>query len=189
MGEGKLIVISGASGVGKGTVLNRMMELRKDLSLSVSATTRLPRPGEKEGVHYYFVTREEFEKLLSEGGLLEHNQYVNNYYGTPRRQVVQWLEEGHDVILEIDYHGAFQIRETYPEAVLVFILPPSVEELRERILGRGSETRETLERRLEEAMNDLAQADKYDYRVVNEDVDAAVKEVQQIMKSERNKEA
>ena len=189
MGEGKLIVISGASGVGKGTVLNRMMELRKDLSLSVSATTRLPRPGEKEGVHYYFVTREEFEKLLSEGGLLEHNKYVNNYYGTPRRQVVQWLEEGHDVILEIDYHGAFQIRETYPEAVLVFILPPSVEELRERILGRGSETRETLERRLEEAMNDLAQADKYDYRVVNEDVDAAVKEVQQIMKSERNKEA
>ena len=114
---------------------------------------------------------------------------MNNYYGTPRRQVVQWLEEGHDVILEIDYHGAFQIRETYPEAVLVFILPPSVEELRERILGRGSETRETLERRLEEAMNDLAQADKYDYRVVNEDVDAAVKEVQQIMKSERNKEA
>ena len=189
MTKGKLYVIYGPSGAGKGTICKRILQEDGNIRFSVSMTTRAPREGEKDRVDYYFVTREEFEKLLSEGGLLEHNKYVNNYYGTPRRQVVQWLEEGHDVILEIDYHGAFQIRETYPEAVLVFILPPSVEELRERILGRGSETRETLERRLEEAMNDLAQADKYDYRVVNEDVDAAVKEVQQIMKSERNKEA
>ncbi|MGN0702035.1 MAG: guanylate kinase [Lentihominibacter sp.] len=188
MTRGKLYVISGPSGAGKGTICKRILQEDSNIRFSVSMTTRAPREGERDRVDYYFVTREEFEELLSEGGLLEYNRYVNNYYGTPRRQVVQWLEEGHDVILEIDYHGAFQVRETYPEAVLVFILPPSVEELRERILGRGSETGEILERRLEEAMNDLAQADKYDYRVVNEDVDAAVKEVQHIMKSERNKE-
>lgn len=188
MARGKLYVISGPSGAGKGTICKRILEEDSNIRFSVSMTTRAPREGEQDRVDYYFVTREEFEKLLAEGGLLEHNLYVNNYYGTPRKQVVQWLEEGHDVILEIDYHGAFQVRKTYPEAVLVFILPPSVEELRERILCRGSETRETLKRRLEEAMNDLAQADKYDYRVVNEDVDAAVREVQQIMRFERNKE-
>ncbi|MDO4176094.1 MAG: guanylate kinase [Bacillota bacterium] len=189
MTKGKLYVISGPSGAGKGTICKRVLEEDDNIRFSVSMTTREPREGEKDAVDYFFVTKEEFERLLAEGGLLEHNLYVNNYYGTPRKQVVQWLEEGHDVILEIDFHGAFQVREAYPEAVLVFILPPSVEELKARIIGRGSETEESMQKRLDEAMNDLAQADKYDYRVVNENLEAAVCEVQQIMKIERSKEA
>ncbi|MDO4833693.1 MAG: guanylate kinase [Bacillota bacterium] len=189
MTRGKLYVISGPSGAGKGTICRKVLEEDSNIRFSVSMTTRKPREGEEDAVDYFFVSREEFERLLAEGGLLEHNLYVNNYYGTPVKQVVQWLGEGHDVILEIDYNGAFQVRETYPEAVLVFILPPSVEELRSRIMGRGSETEEAMNRRLAEAMNELAQADKYDYRIVNENVDAAVKEVQRIMKIERSKEA
>ena len=189
MAKGKLYVISGPSGAGKGTICKKVLEADDNIRFSVSMTTRNPRKGEKEAVDYFFVSKEAFEKLLSEGGLLEHNLYVNNYYGTPRKQVVQWLEEGHDVILEIDYHGAFQVRESYPEAILVFILPPSVEELKARIIGRGSESEEIMNKRLEEAMNDLAQADKYDFRVVNENLDAAVAEVQQIMMIEKSKEA
>ncbi|MDD4200587.1 MAG: guanylate kinase [Eubacteriales bacterium] len=189
MSKGKLYVISGPSGAGKGTICKKVIEADVNIRLSVSMTTRDPREGEIEAVDYFFVSRDDFEKLLSEGGLLEYNLYVNNYYGTPREQVIKWLHEGHDVILEIDYHGAFQVKEAYPEAVLIFILPPSVDELKARIIGRGSESEETLKKRLEEAMNDLEQADKYDYCVINENVDAAADEVQRIMNIERSKEA
>ena len=189
MARGKLYVISGPSGVGKGTICKKVLEADSNIRFSVSMTTRQPREGEADGLDYFFVTKEEFERLLSEGGLLEHNHYVSNYYGTPVKPVMEWLDKGVDVMLEIDFHGAFQVREKYPEAVLVFIMPPSIEQLKARITGRGTESAETINRRLEEAMNDMAQADEYDYRVVNDDIDAAVKEVQQIIKTERSKEA
>ena len=181
-------MISGPSGVGKGTICKKILEADGNIRFSVSMTTRAPREGEVEGVDYFFVSKEQFLLLLEEGQLLEHNQFVENYYGTPRQSVVDWISEGHDVLLEIDYHGAFQVRESYPEAVLIFIAPPSVEELRARILGRGSETAEQLENRLAQAMDDLAQADEYDYLVVNDDVDTAVWKVQQIMRIEKGKE-
>ena len=189
MSKGKLYVISGPSGVGKGTICRKVLDADDNIRFSVSMTTRKPRAGETDKVDYCFVSRESFEKLLTEGGLLEYNHYVNNYYGTPKEPVVEWTGQGHDVILEIDYHGAFQVKKAYPDAVLIFVMPPSVAELKSRIAGRGSETEETMRKRLEEAMNDLSQADKYDYNVVNEDIDAAVKEVQHIMKIERSKEA
>lgn len=188
MQKGKLFVISGPSGAGKGTICKKILEADDNIRFSVSMTTRNPREGETDKVDYFFVSRQEFEKLLSEGGLLEHNCYVDNYYGTPKKQVTEWLSQGNDVILEIDFHGAFQVRESYPEAVLIFIMPPDIDELKARIIGRGTETEEIINKRLEEAMNDLAQADKYDYTVINNDLDTAVAQVQQIMRKEKNKE-
>ena len=188
MTRGKLFVISGPSGVGKGTICKRIFEKDENIRFSVSMTTRDPREGEVEGKDYFFVTKEKFEELLAGGQLLEHNKFVDNYYGTPRGPVVEWMDEGHDVLLEIDYHGAFQVRDAYPEAVLVFIAPPSVEELRARIIGRGSESEEQVQNRLAQAMDDLAQADEYDYLVVNDDLETAVWKVQQIMRIEKGKE-
>ena len=188
MAQGRLFVISGPSGAGKGTICKKLLDADENIRLSVSMTTRRPRDGEVDTVDYFFVDRSEFEALLREGGLLEHNQYCDNYYGTPRAQIIEWMEQGYNVILEIDYHGAFQVRESYPECVLIFIMPPSIEELEARIIGRGSETEETKKRRLEEAMGEIAQADKYDFVVVNENLDAAVERVSQIIYSERCKE-
>ncbi|MGI6767246.1 MAG: guanylate kinase [Lentihominibacter sp.] len=187
MTEGKLFVISGPSGVGKGTICREIFSAESNTRFSVSMTTRPPREGEKEAVDYYFVTKEEFEKLLADGGLLEYNTFVDNYYGTPKEPVMEWLAAGCDVILEIDWHGAFQVRESYPESVLIFILPPSVEELKERIMCRGSETEESMQKRLEQAMSDIVQAERYDYRVVNDTLDNAVRQVCEIIKKERNK--
>ena len=187
MAQGKLFVISGPSGVGKGTICTRILDADENMRFSVSMTTRQPREGEVEGEDYFFVDKPAFEKLLQEGGLLEHNQYLDNYYGTPRAQVVQWIEEGSSVILEIDYHGAFQVRDAYPDCVLIFIMPPSIDELEARISGRGSETEETKQKRIVEALKEIAQSDKYDYIVVNENLDAAVERVSQIMDFERNK--
>jgi len=188
MARGRLFVISGPSGVGKGSICKRILEADSNMRFSVSMTTRAPREGEVEGVDYFFVSKEQFEKLLCEGQLLEHNQFVENYYGTPRQSVMDWLDEGCDVLLEIDYHGAFQVRESYPAAVLIFIAPPSIEALRERIMGRGSETEEQLEGRLKQAMDDMAHADEYDYMVVNDDIRTAVWQVQQIIRIEKGKE-
>lgn len=189
MAKGKLYVISGPSGTGKGTICKRILEEDPNIRFSVSMTTRQPREGETDGVDYHFVSKEKFQEILQEDGFLEYNCYVDNYYGTPAAPILDWINKGNDVILEIDYHGAFNTRKKYPEAVLVFILPPSEEKLRERIIGRGTESEATIQKRLEEAKNDMAQADKYDYRVVNEDLETAVKEVQQIMKEEKSKEA
>lgn len=184
MAVGKLFVISGPSGAGKGTICKIILGGDESIKFSVSMTTRAPRAGEVDGADYFFTTKEEFEVLLAEGGLLEYNKYLDNYYGTPRKQVMEWLEDGHNVILEIDYNGAFQVRESYPEAILIFILPPSVEALKERIISRGTETHESMTKRLEEALNEMAQADKYDYRVVNDDIQSAVKQVREIMNKE-----
>ena len=188
MTRGKLFVISGPSGVGKGTICKKLFEADDNLRFSVSMTTRAPREGEVEGKDYFFVSRERFEELLREGQLLEHNKFVDNYYGTPRGPVVEWMDKGHDVLLEIDYHGAFQVRDAYPEAVLVFIAPPSVEELKARIRGRGTETEEQIEGRIAQAMDDMAQADEFDYLVLNDDLNTAVWKVQQIMRIEKGKE-
>lgn len=189
MAKGKLYVISGPSGAGKGTICKKILEADSNIRFSVSMTTRSPREGETEGKDYFFVNKEEFLELLENAGLLEHNNYVGNYYGTPKQQVVEWIEEGHDVLLEIDYHGAFQVRESYPEAVLIFIMPPSIEDLKMRIAGRGTETESVMAERLKEALNDMAQADKYDYKVINDDIETAVAKVQRIMKTEKSKEA
>ena len=186
MTQGKLFVISGPSGAGKGTICKRLLEQDSNIRFSVSMTTRQPREGEVDGVDYCFIDKPEFEKLLLDGGLLEYNRYLENYYGTPKKQVLGWIDEGLNVILEIDYHGAFQVREAYPECVLIFIMPPSIEELEARITGRGTETEEVKQQRLKEAMGEIAQSEKYDYIVVNDNLDAAVERVSQIMKEEQN---
>lgn len=158
----------------------------QDIVFSVSVTTRSPRQGEVHGVDYFFMEREGYMQLLEEGGLLEHaSVYGKTLYGTPREPVMEWLADGKDVILEIDVQGAFQVRENFPDCVLIFILPPSIEELEARIRGRGSETEETLRARLAEAESEMAQADRYDYRIVNEDPDEASREVYDIIIGER----
>ncbi len=157
-----------------------------DIVLSVSVTTRDPREGEEHGREYFFINREEYMKLLDEGGLLEHaSVYGETLYGTPKEPVVKWLEEGRDVILEIDVQGAFQVRDNYPDCVLIFVLPPSMEELKARITGRGTENEENIAARLAEAEGEIRLSDRYDYRIVNEDIDQATRDLYDIIKKER----
>ena len=187
MSKGKLFIVSGPSGTGKGTICKALVEADPNLHLSVSVTTRKPREGEVDGREYYFVQREEYMELLSGGGLLEHaSVYGETLYGTPKEAVLQRLDQGQDVILEIDVQGAFQVRQNYPESILIFILPPSLEELRERIKGRGTENEESMAARLGEAEREIALSDQYDYRIVNEDLGVAIDQVRQIIETERN---
>lgn len=186
MKKGKLFIVSGPSGTGKGTICKKILEQDPNIRLSVSVTTRAPREGEVDGREYHFITRERYMELLEEGNLLEHaSVYGKTMYGTPRGPVMDWIEEGLDVILEIDVQGAFQVRENWPDCVMIFILPPSMEELKARIMGRGSETEETMAARLGEAQHEIDQSDRYDYRVVNGDLQRAVEDVRQIIENER----
>lgn len=185
MTRGKLFVVSGPSGAGKGTICKEVLDEEKNMKLSVSMTTRKPREGEENRVHYHFVTRDSFEALIEADGFMEYADVYGNLYGTPKEQVLRWMEEGSDVLLEIDVQGALQIKKSYPEGVFIFILPPSVEELRSRIEGRGSETEEAMNRRLGEAVREISLIGEYDYGVVNEDVGTAVKEVKSIIAAER----
>ncbi len=185
MDKGCIFVISGTSGVGKSTVLAKVMEKRKDLIFSVSATTRAPRPGEKEGVDYYFVTQEQFRKMIDQDEFLEYDAHMNNSYGTPKAQVEEKRKKGH-VILDIDPNGAYQVRTSCPEAVLIFIAPPSMEELERRLRGRGDTSPEQMELRLHRARWELAQQEKYDYVVVNNQVDACVDEILKIIEEKAN---
>ncbi|MBQ6369986.1 MAG: guanylate kinase [Firmicutes bacterium] len=186
MKKGKLFIISGPSGTGKGSICKKLLEMDPNLRLSVSVTTRAPREGEVHGREYFFITAEEYQELLEGDGLLEHaSVYGRTMYGTPREQVFRWMDEGLDVILEIDVQGAFQVRENYPECILIFILPPSMEELEARIRHRGSETEESLKARLGEAQHEIDLSDRYDHRVVNGDLEQAVTDVHEIINRER----
>ncbi len=180
MNKGKLFVISGASGVGKSTVLKRVMELRKDLTFSVSATTRSPRPGEVDGESYYFVSKEDFERMISQNEFLEYDAHLDNYYGTPKGQLEEKLTRSH-VILDIEPNGAFHVRESRPDAVLIFIAPPSLEELEHRLRSRGDTGEEQIKLRLERARWEMEQAKKYDYIAVNDQVDACAEKIVNII--------
>lgn len=176
MNKGKLVVISGASGVGKGTVLGIMMEKCPSLSFSVSATTRPPRPGEQDGVHYYFVTKQRFEEMIAGGEFLEYDAHMANYYGTPRAQAEEKLQNG-SVLLDIDPKGARQVKDAAPEAMLVFIMPPSMEELERRLRGRGDTPEDQIAIRLERAVWDMEQRFWYDHVVVNDDPQRCADEI------------
>ena len=180
MPRGKLIVISGASGVGKGTVLNRMMRKRPDLTFSVSATTRPPRPGERDGVSYDFITKERFEQMIAQGQFLEYDAHADNYYGTPRAQAEEKLARG-SVLLDIEPKGAMQVRRSMPDAVLIFIMPPSMQELERRLRNRGDTSEDQIRMRMERAVWAMEQRSWYDYTVVNDDADRCADEILTIL--------
>jgi len=180
MSKGKLFIVSGASGVGKSTVLSKVMERRKDLRFSVSATTRAPRPGETHGVNYYFITKEQFEEMIRQDAFLEYDAHMANFYGTPVQQMEEKLLTG-SVILDIEPNGAFQVRAKRPDAVLIFIAPPSMEDLESRLRGRGDTSAEQMEMRLERARWEMEQGKQYDYIVTNDQVDACAEEILHII--------
>lgn len=181
--KGVLAVISGFSGVGKGTAIKELLK-QYPYALSVSATTRAPRPGEVPGVSYHYITKEEFEKRIAENDFLEWARYVDNYYGTPKSFVMEKLEAGQDVILEIEVEGAFHVRRQYPEAMLIYMVPPSMQELYRRLMGRGTETEETIMKRLKRACEEeLEKAKQYDFLVVNEDLEACVAELHRVIQT------
>lgn len=185
--KGVLLVISGPSGCGKGTVLGEFLKNRENVFVSVSATTREPRPGEINGKHYYFISKSEFESRIENDGMLEYASYCGNYYGTPREEVYKKLNGGQDVILEIEVQGAKQIKEKCPEAVLVFVAPPSMNELRQRLTGRGTEDETTVLKRLETAQSELKAAYDYDYIIINDDVENAANRLSKVIEASRYK--
>lgn len=183
MGKGILTVVSGFSGAGKGTVMKALIDRHSQYALSVSATTRSPRQGEVSGREYFFVSREEFEKMIREDALLEYACYVGNYYGTPADYVFRQMEAGKDVILEIEIQGALKIKEKYPETLLLFMAPPSAEELKRRLVGRGTESMDVIEQRLSRAMDEAKGVEAYDYFVINDRLDDCVEKVHNIIRS------
>ncbi len=184
--EGLLIIISGPSGVGKGTVCKALMERNPNMRFSVSCTTRPPRPGEVDGLHYFFKTRDEFLQMVQEGAFLEHMQvFGNHYYGTPRAYVEQQRASGFDILLDIDVHGAMHVKSACPDAVTIFLAPPSMSSLKTRLVGRGTETVEAIEKRFEESFHELRYMKDYDYVVSNDVLDIAIGQVEHIIAAER----
>ena len=181
--QGILVVVSGFAGTGKGTVMKELLNRYDSYALSVSATTRLPRDGEVDGREYFFKTREEFEQMIQEGAFVEYACYVGNYYGTPKKYVEEQLQNGKDVILEIEIQGALNIKSQFPDALLLFIAPPSADVLKARLVGRGTETEEVIEQRLARAVEESKGIENYDYLVVNDDLDECVENVHQMIQS------
>lgn len=187
MSKGGVFVVSGPSGSGKDTVLKGLFAENPDIVFSISSITRAMRPGEKEGEKYNFISREHFEEMIKNDLLLEHNVFVGNYYGTPRIPVEKAVSEGRDIIIEVDVNGAAQIRKKLPEAVTVFIMPPSFEELKRRLVGRGTESEELIEKRLRSALDEIKRAGEYDYIIVNDDAAAASQSLMSVIKACRLK--
>ncbi len=186
--KGILIVVSGFSGAGKGTLMKELLKNHPgQYTLSISATTRHPRDGEEDGREYFFITTEEFEKMIAQDQLIEYARYVNNYYGTPRAYVEQKLEEGKDVILEIEIQGAMKVKEAFPETVLLFVTPPTAGELKHRLTGRGTETEEVIDSRLRRAVEEADGMDQYDYLIINDDLERCAKELHDIIQGEHRK--
>lgn len=187
MRKGLLILISGPSGTGKGTVCDLLRQKHPEISYSISATTRQPRPGEQDGVNYYFYTKEKFREMIDQGQLLEWADVYGNFYGTPKQKVLDRLEAGEDILLEIDTQGALNVMKVMPEGLFIFLLPPSLEELAARLKGRGTETEESLHRRLGAAVDEIKLATKYRYVVVNDKVEDAQETIANIIEAEHHR--
>lgn len=184
--KGLKIVLSGPSGSGKGTIVRELIK-KEQFVLSISATTRGPRIGEENGVHYFFKTKEEFEKMIDNNALLEYASFCDNYYGTPKAFIEETIEQGKDILLEIEVQGAMQIKKIYPEAIFVFIIPPNLEELEKRLKGRNTETLEVIQKRLERAKQELKLYHAYDYVIVNESVEKSAEAIEYIVGAEKLK--
>lgn len=183
MNKGGVFIVSGPSGSGKDTVLAELFRNKPDLLFSISSITRAMRPGEREGEKYNFISREKFEDMIKNDELLEHNIFVGNYYGTPRKPVEKAVNEGKDIIIEVDVNGAAQIRQKLPEAVSIFIMPPSFAELKRRLVGRGTESEELIEKRLDSALGEIKRAAEYDYIIVNDSITAAADDIMSVILS------
>ncbi len=186
--RGVLVVVSGPSGVGKGTILKKLIEENEDMKFAISATTRKPRPGEKEGKNYFFKTKEEFKNMIDNGELLEWVNYCGNFYGKPRKYIEETLKSGYDVIVEVEVEGARNIKKIYKDCLSVFIVPPSFEDLEQRLKNRGTETTDVMNNRIKRAKEEIKQADLYDYQIVNYSVDEAVYELVHIIKDCRKRQ-
>ncbi|WP_300278972.1 guanylate kinase [Peptacetobacter sp.] len=185
--KGILTVVSGPSGAGKGTICKELLKNNDNIQLSVSATTRAPREGEQEGVNYYYKTHEEFKNMIENGDLFEYAERYGNFYGTPKAAIMENLEKGKDVLLEIEMIGALNVKKMCPDSVLIFVLPPSLEELKKRLVGRGTETEEQIEKRFSMAYEEIQTLKEYDYFIINEDVETAAKEIELLIAAEKNK--
>lgn len=181
---GFLLVVSGPSGAGKGTICKKLIESNPNIKVSVSATTRKPRAGEVDGTNYFFLSKEQFEEMIAREEFLEYAKVYDNYYGTPQKYVIENLKMGNDVLLEIDIAGALQIKKKFPEGIFIFILPPSMEELRNRIVGRGTESEADIEKRFGCAMEEISHFIQYDYAIINDDLDRALADIDAIVRAE-----